>query len=137
MRSTASEAPLGWWKATERSRTSSSGWLTASIIAPSPKRLARIEGVAHGLADEDQERQHDGDGEEAGEAEPRRLNVGLALAQQFAERRRARRQAEAEKVQRRQRHHRRRQDERHESQRGDHRVRQQMAEDDGRAADAE
>ena len=52
------------------------------------------------------QRQHDRDGEEAGEAEPRRLHVGLALRQQFAERGRARRQAEAEEVERGQRHHR-------------------------------
>ena len=44
-----------------------------------------------------------GDHEEAGEAEPRRLEIGLALQQQFAERGRARRQAEAEEVERGQR----------------------------------
>ena len=69
----------------------------------SPEGLARIEGVAHRLADEDQQRQHDGDDEEAGEAEPRRLQVVLALRQQLAERGRARRQAEAEEVERGQR----------------------------------
>src|SRR5580698_568682 len=31
MWSTATETPLGWWNATERSRTSSKGWLMASI----------------------------------------------------------------------------------------------------------
>src|SRR5712691_12701178 len=31
----------------------------------SSKRLARVEGIAHRLADEDQQRQHDGHGEEA------------------------------------------------------------------------
>ena len=40
------------------------------------------------------------------EPEPRRLHVGLALRQEFAERRRAGRQTEAEKVERGQRHHR-------------------------------
>src|SRR5262244_184460 len=65
MRSTATEILPCWRKATERSRMESSGWLMASII-PSRERLARIEGVTDGFADEDQERQHDGDGEEAG-----------------------------------------------------------------------
>ena len=55
------------------------------------------------LADEDQQRQHDGEHDEAGEAEPGRLEVGLALRQQLAERRRAGRQAEAEEVERGQR----------------------------------
>src|SRR4051812_26451915 len=41
--------------------------------------LAGIESVAHRFADEDQQREHDRDGEKAGHAEPRRLNVGLAL----------------------------------------------------------
>src|SRR5258705_11767083 len=31
MRSTATDAPLGWWNDTERSRTSSRGWLMASM----------------------------------------------------------------------------------------------------------
>ncbi len=44
-----------------------------------------------------------GDGEERRQAEPGRLQVGLALRQQLAERRRARRQAEPEEVERRQR----------------------------------
>ena len=39
----------------------------------------------------------------AGEGEPRRVEVVLALLQQLAERRRARRHAEAEEVERRQR----------------------------------
>jgi hypothetical protein len=43
------------------------------------------------------------DHEEAGEPQPRRLQVVLALGQQLAERRRARRQAEAEEVERGQR----------------------------------
>src|SRR6266404_9370409 len=84
MRSTAIVVSLCWWKATERSRTLSKGWLMASI-AGLPERLARIEGVAHRFADEDQERQHDGDREEAGEAEPRRLHIGLCLRQHLAE----------------------------------------------------
>ena len=102
-----------------------------------PERLARIEGVAHGFADEDQKRQHDRDREEAGKTEPRRLHVGLALRQQFAERRRAGRQAEAEEVQRRQRHHRRRHDERQERHGRHHRVRQQMPEHDDAVGYAE
>src|SRR4051794_36369395 len=49
------------------------------------ERLARIEGVAHGLADEDQERQHDCDREESGQAEPWRLHIGLGLRQHFTQ----------------------------------------------------
>ena len=45
-------------------------------------RLARVERVAHRLADEHQQREHDGEGEEPGEAQPRRLQVVLALVQQ-------------------------------------------------------
>jgi hypothetical protein len=41
--------------------------------------LARVEGVAHALEDEDQQRQHDREGEEGGEAQPRRLQVVLGL----------------------------------------------------------
>src|SRR5258707_13329716 len=108
--STASVLP----NATDRSRTSSKGWLMASMRGPLPERLARIEGVARGFADEDQQRQHDRDREKAGQAEARRLYVGLRLRQQFAQRRRAGRQAEDEEIQRRQRHHRRRHDERQE-----------------------
>src|SRR3546814_1711337 len=62
------------------------------------EQLARIEGIAHGLTDEDEEAQHHGNGEEAGEAEPGRGDVLLALLQQLAERCRAGRQAEAEEV---------------------------------------
>src|SRR6202000_2016909 len=76
-RSTASALPLCWWNATERSLTASNGWVVVSI-GSLPERLARIEGVAHGLADEDQQREHDGDREKAGEAEPRRRHIGLA-----------------------------------------------------------
>ena len=79
-------------KAMERSRTSRRGRWSCDR---SPERLSRIEGVAHRLADEDQQREHQRDDDEAGEAEPGRLQVGFALQQQFAERRRARRQAEA------------------------------------------
>src|SRR4051794_38876722 len=73
---------------------------------PLPKRLSWIERVAYRLADEDQQREHEGDRDEAAEAEPWRLDVGLALREQLAERGRARRQTEAEKVERGQRHHR-------------------------------
>src|ERR1700682_3573263 len=55
MRSTATDAP----NATERSRTSSSGWLMASMMLP--ERLARIEGVARGFGDAKPERQHECD----------------------------------------------------------------------------
>src|SRR5215471_10926124 len=68
-RSTARSWRVPWRKATERSRTSSSGAVVESM-EPSPERLARIEGVAHRLADEDKQRQHGGDGKEAGQAEP-------------------------------------------------------------------
>src|SRR5580704_2469011 len=136
MRSTATEVPLCWWKATERSRTESSGWLMASMRFL-PERLARIEGVAYGLADEDQEREHDGDREEAGETEPRRLHVCLRLGQQFAERRRARRQAEAQEIERGQRHHRGRDDERQERHGRHHRVRQKVTDHDDLVGDAE
>lgn len=54
---------------------------------PSSECLAGIECVAHRLADEDQQRQCDGHGEEAGEAEPRRFEVLLALQEQLTERR--------------------------------------------------
>ncbi len=56
--------------------------------------------------------------------------LAFALRQQFAQRRRARRQAEAEEIQRRQRHHRGRHDERQERHGRHHRVRQQMTEHD-------
>src|SRR3954470_17918180 len=69
----------------ERSRMERSGAVVASMVLS--KCLARIEGVAHRLADENQKRKHDRDGEKAGEAEPRRLNVRLALRQHFAKRR--------------------------------------------------
>src|SRR4051812_34491796 len=105
IRSTASAVPPPWRNATDRSRTSSSGWLMASMRAL-PECLARIERVADAFADEDQQRQHDRDREEASEAQPRRLDVGLALRQQLAERRRSGRQAETEEIQRGQRHHR-------------------------------
>ena len=64
----------------------------------SSERLARIEGIAHRLADEDQQRQHDCDGEEPGEPQPGRLQIGLALLQHLAERGGPGRQAEAEEV---------------------------------------
>ncbi len=50
-----------------------------------PERLARIEGVADRLADEDQKRQHDRHRHKRGNAEPRRLDVGLALLEHLAE----------------------------------------------------
>ena len=52
MRSTASVSRSPAPKAIERSLTVSSGSVVMSI--GSPERLARIEGVAHRLADEDQ-----------------------------------------------------------------------------------
>src|SRR5262245_33870167 len=96
-RSTASVTRSPWRKATERLRTERRG---AEVNGPSlsPERLPRVEGVAHGLADEDQQRQHAGDREEAGDAEPGRLDVCLGLLEQFAERGRPGRQAEAEEI---------------------------------------
>ena len=96
----------------------------------SPESLSRIEGVAHRLADEDQQRQQQRDDGEAGQAEPGRLQIGFALQQQFAERRRARRQAEAEKIQRGQRRDRGIEDEGQEGQGRDRGVGQQMPQDD-------
>src|SRR6185503_11244498 len=77
MRSTAITSRSPWRNAMERSSTLSNDVPVMSM--GSPERLARVEGVAHRLADEDQERQHDGNREEAGETEPGRLDVGLAL----------------------------------------------------------
>src|SRR5215471_18547998 len=79
-------------------------------IVRSPEDLARVEGVAHAFADEDQERQHGRDGEERGQPEPPRGDLALAFVEQLAERGRAGRQAEAEEVERRERAHRARQD---------------------------
>ena len=74
---------------------------------------------------------------EAGEAEPRRVEVALALPQQFAERGGAGRQAEAEEVERGQRGDRAVEDERQEGQRRHHGVGQQVPEHDGAVGDAE
>src|SRR5262245_64077827 len=93
-RLTAIVSRTPWRNAMERSLTSSRLSKLASIGLP--ERLARIEGVAHGLADEDQQREHGGHRHEAADAEPRRLDVGLALREHLAERGRSGRQAEAE-----------------------------------------
>src|SRR5690606_40086462 len=45
----------------------------------SSEGLPRVEGIAHAFEDEDEEREHDGKGEEGREAEPGRLQVRLAL----------------------------------------------------------
>src|SRR5690349_24745040 len=74
MRSTASVSRSPWRKAMDRSLTERSG--SADMSMRLPERLSGVEGVAHRLADEDQERQHDRNREEAGETEPRRLDVG-------------------------------------------------------------
>ena len=52
-----------------------------------PVSLARVEGVADGLADEDEKAQRDRDGEEAGNTKPGGFEVFLALEQEFTERR--------------------------------------------------
>src|SRR5688572_2751302 len=111
MRSTATVSRPVWWNTTERSRTVRR--LSIGAVT-SQECLARVEGVAHRLADEDQQREHDGHRQERGDAKPRRVDVVLALLEQFAERGRARGQAEAEIVERSQGHHRARQDERQE-----------------------
>src|SRR3990170_6658757 len=67
---------------TDRSRTSTSG--SAKAIG-SPEGLARVERIAHALADENEDAQQPRDRGEGGEAQPRRLQVGLALGQQLAE----------------------------------------------------
>src|SRR5215470_323101 len=70
---------------TERSRTSTRGaraFMRASLVG-----LARVERVAHALTDKDQQAQQPGDGDEGGEPQPGRLQVGLALGQELAQRR--------------------------------------------------
>ncbi len=64
--------------------------------------------------------------EECGEPQPRRLQIASCLRDQFAQRGRSGRQAEAEKIQRRQQGHRSGQDERQIRQRRHHRVRQDV-----------
>ncbi len=61
----------------------------------SQERLSRIESVAHRLADENEEREHQRRHDEGGKPDPGRRQVGFALQQEFAERRRAGRHAEA------------------------------------------
>src|SRR5689334_5156747 len=70
-------------KLTDRSRTSTRG---AVISLGSPEGLARIERVAHALTDENKEAEEARDRQERRQTEPRRLEVGLALGQQLAER---------------------------------------------------
>jgi hypothetical protein len=77
--------------------------LTSASLIAGDEGLPRVEGVAHALEDEDQQRQHDREGEEGGEAEPGRLQVLLGLQRHLAQRRRRGRQAEAEEVERGQR----------------------------------
>src|SRR3954453_18928923 len=78
------------------------------------ERLPRIERVARRLADEDQERQHQRNHDETGNAEPGSVEVALALFEQLAERGGPRRQAEAQEIERGQRRDRAVEDERHE-----------------------
>ena len=78
------------------------------------------------MSSESIERRH----REGRDADPRRRQIRLALQQEFAERRRAGRHAEAEKVERGQRADRRIDDERQEGQRRHHRVRQHVLDDD-------
>src|SRR5436190_18786319 len=53
--------------------------------AGSSHDLARVERVAHRFADEDQQAQHEREHHEGRDAEPRRLQICLALRQQFAQ----------------------------------------------------
>src|SRR5262245_49200340 len=80
----------------ERLRTSTSG----AVMVRSPECLAWIEGIARRLADEDQQRQQPGDRDEGREPQPGGMQIGLALRQQLAQRRRSGRQPEAEEVER-------------------------------------
>src|SRR5262252_9081519 len=74
-RSTASASRSPRPKATERSWTerrgdvtmACSGYIDCSLcnVRLLSERLAGVEGIAHRLADEDQQRQHDGHGEKA------------------------------------------------------------------------
>ncbi len=98
----------------------------AHLGEPIQRRLARIERVAHRLADEHQQRQQPAQHDERGDAQPRRLQVVLALRHQFTQRRRSRRQAEAEEIQAGQDGHRAGQGERQEGQRRHHGVGQDM-----------
>src|SRR5947207_15837574 len=67
-------------KVTLRSRTSS-----RLIAKSSSDDLARVERVAHRFADADQQAQHDCEHREGSDAEPRRLQIRLALCQQLAQ----------------------------------------------------
>src|SRR3989338_2433751 len=70
---------------TARSRTSIrlSGSATGFISFP------RVEGIAGGLANEHQQGQHQAQHHEGADAQPGRLQVGLALSHQLAQGRRA------------------------------------------------
>lgn len=65
------------------------------LIFPYPLQvgLARVERIAHGFADKGEKGQHNGEAEERGDAEPRRLKIILALRKQLSQGRAARRQA--------------------------------------------
>src|SRR5215470_17886770 len=65
-------------KVTARSRTSSS-LLSPLIPDGSSQVLARVEGIADGFADEDEEGEQRAQHDEAGDAEPGRLQIGLRL----------------------------------------------------------
>src|SRR5262245_9309241 len=84
-------------KCTDRLWTSTRG---AWSSMRSPEGFARVQRVAHALAYEDEQAEQAGDRDEGGNAEPWRLQVGLALRQQFAERWGAWRQAEAKEIKR-------------------------------------
>ena len=89
------------------------------------ERLARVEGVAHRLADEDQQARASAKCTKSRQRPSHgACRLVLPWRQQFAQRRRTGRQAEAEKVERRQCGDRAVEDERHEGQRRDHGVRQ-------------
>src|SRR4051794_31086526 len=83
-------------------RSKGSGTISRILCCCGARRssdvLARIESVAHGLADEDEQGEKCGDRDEGGDAEPGGLQIVLRLADQLADRGRAGRQAEAEEV---------------------------------------
>src|SRR5690606_33861549 len=86
---TAATSPWPCPKVTARSETSSN---TGSVMR-SGEGLARVESVADRLTHKNQKGQHARDHKKAGQAQPGRLEIFFALAQEFAQRGRARRHA--------------------------------------------
>jgi len=94
--------------------------------------LARVKGIAHGFTDKGQQREHEREGGKGGQAQPWGLQVVFALREELPQRRRARRQAQPQKIERGQRGDGPRQDKGHIGNRRHHRVWQDMPpHDDG------